>query len=95
MSLKVIQWSSSISRDDASRLEKTMARMLGVENGKLPNVGIPRFSSINLVYMTHLCSLEAPSKFRPQKSTMTVPDEAIQGVFVLIVWISRAKVVSS
>lgn len=74
-----------------------MARMLGVESGKLPNVGISRFSSINHDYLNSFIqlSLEALSKSRPQKSTMIVPDEAIQGVFVPSIPISRAKNISS
>ena len=82
----VIQWSSLISKDDASRLEETMARMLGVENGELPNVGISRFLSINSYLNSCIQpSLDAPSKSRPQKSTMIVPGEAIQGMFVLTI----------
>ena len=40
-----------MSNDDATRLERTMARMIGLENGELPNVGISRFSLINHAYL--------------------------------------------
>lgn len=50
-----------MSKDDACRLERTMAGMLGVENGELPNVGISRFSSIIHAYLNS----DAVSKLPP------------------------------
>ena len=40
-----------MSNDDANQLEGTISRMLGIENGEIPNVGISRFSSIIYAYL--------------------------------------------